>query len=210
MHRGITGILQQAFIDWTSIIWAQLVTTSIIFIFYYSCQFFDFCEYFQLPFQGLQYLFLCKSNLFAIRCYSCQSCDKLSGCFFGAMKFLVTFAIFVDLNTRFLQAISIKSLFFLKVRQTFEAKFCYSLESLLNLLFQLHLLFVLYISDSSFHFFLPKLPKEFATKIWRQCSILNISGEPQDSRYTTLSTILMKQKLIQQLGKCGLNKMFWW
>ena len=179
MRRGITGILQQPFIDWTSIIWAQLVTTSIIFIFYYSCQFFDFCECFQLPFQGLQYLFLCKSNLFAIRCYSCQSCDKLSGCFFGAMKFLVTFAIFVDLNTRFLQAISIKSLFLLKARQTFEAKFCYSL--LQNLLFQLHLLYFVYISDSSFNFFLPKLPKQFATKFLRQYSILDISGEPQDS-----------------------------
>lgn len=31
--------------------------------------------------------------------------------FFGAIKFLVTFAIFADLNTRFLQAISIKHIF---------------------------------------------------------------------------------------------------
>ena len=31
--------------------------------------------------------------------------------FFGAIKFLVTFAIFADLNTRFLQAISIKPIF---------------------------------------------------------------------------------------------------
>ena len=31
--------------------------------------------------------------------------------FFGAIKFLVTFAIFEDLNTRFLQAISIKPIF---------------------------------------------------------------------------------------------------
>ena len=31
--------------------------------------------------------------------------------FFGAIKFLFTFAIFADLNTRFLQAISIKHIF---------------------------------------------------------------------------------------------------
>ena len=31
--------------------------------------------------------------------------------FFGAIKFLVTFAIFEDLNTRFLQAISVKPIF---------------------------------------------------------------------------------------------------
>ena len=31
--------------------------------------------------------------------------------FFGAIKFLVTFTIFADLNTRFLQAISIKPIF---------------------------------------------------------------------------------------------------
>ena len=35
----------------------------------------------------------------------------LSGCFFGAIKFLVTFAFFADLNTRFLQAISVEHIF---------------------------------------------------------------------------------------------------
>ena len=34
MHRGITGIFQYALKDWTSIILAQLVTTSIIFIYF--------------------------------------------------------------------------------------------------------------------------------------------------------------------------------
>ena len=60
--------------------------------------------------------------------------------FFGAIKFLVTFAIFADLNTRFLQAILL-NLFFLKLRQKFVAKFCYSLQSLMNLLFLLYLLY---------------------------------------------------------------------
>ena len=62
--------------------------------------------------------------------------------------------------------------FLLKLRQTWVAKFCYSLQSSLNLLFLLYLLFFLYISDSSFNFFLPKLAKQFATKFLRKYSIL--------------------------------------
>ena len=134
----------------------------------YSCQFFDFC---QLRFQGLQYLFLYKPNLFAIYVVILAILAIVIWVFFGAIKFLVTFAIFVDLNTRFLQAISIKPIF-LKLRQKFVGQFCYILQCLLNLLFLLYLLFYLYISGSSFNFFVPKLPKQFATQIWRQCSIL--------------------------------------
>ena len=69
------------------------------------------------------------------------------------------------------------NLFLLKLRQTWVAKFCYSLQSLLNLLFLLYLLFFLYISDSSFNFFLPKLPKQFATKFLRQYSTLAVFNQ---------------------------------
>ena len=46
------------------------------------------------------------------------------------------------------------------------------------------MLFLLYISDRSFLlyiFFLPKLRKQLAGKFLRQCLIIDISGEPQDS-----------------------------
>ena len=77
----------------------------------YSCQFFDFCEICQLRFQGLRYLFLYKSNLFAIYVVIFAILAIVIWVFFGATKFHVTFAIFADLNTRFLQAISIKPIF---------------------------------------------------------------------------------------------------
>ena len=72
--------------------------------------------------------------------------------FYGAIKFLVTFAIFADLNTRFLQAISIKPIFS-KIATKFVAKFQFAI--LVE-----YLLFFLYISDSSFNFFFAKIAKK--------------------------------------------------
>ena len=53
---------------------------------------------------------------------------------------------------------------------------------MLNLLFLLYMLFLLYISNRSFllYFFLPKLRKQLAGKFLRQCLIIDISREPQD------------------------------
>ena len=96
---------------------------------------------------------------------------SLSGCFFGAIKFLVTFAIFADLNTRFLQAISIEHIF---------AKIATEICS--QVLLQFAILVEFTFLTVHLIFFLPKLlQKQFATKLLRQHSILDISGEPQDS-----------------------------
>ena len=51
---------------------------------------------------------------------------------------------------------------------------------MLNLLFLLYMLFLLYISNRSFllHFFLSKLRKQLSSKFLRQCLIIDMSGEP--------------------------------
>ena len=86
----------------------------------------------------------------------------LSGCFFGAIKFLVTFAIFLDFCKQFLL-----NIFLLELRQKFVAKFCYSLQSLLNLLFLLCLRCFLHISDSFFNsFFVAKIAKTICYEIF--------------------------------------------
>ena len=92
------------------------------------------------------------------------------------MKFLVTLAIFADLNTKFLQAIPIESIF-----AKIAINICNKVLLQFAILVLLYLLFFLYISDGSFNFFLPKLPKQFAIKFLRQYSILDVSREPQDS-----------------------------
>ena len=53
---------------------------------------------------------------------------------------------------------------------------------MLNLLFLLYMLFLLYISDRSFllYFFSAKIAKTTCWQILRQCLIIDISGEPQD------------------------------
>ena len=56
--------------------------------------------------------------------------------------------------------------------------------------------------------FLPKLRKQFATKFLRQCPILETRGEPQDIALHNSFNHFNEKKLIKQLGKCGLNKMF--
>ena len=100
-------------------------------------------------------------------------CDSYLGFFFGATKFLVTFAIFADLRSwlkyrRFLQAVSIVC------NPCWICYFCYICDFFYTFLTcTVHLINIL--------FFLPKLPKQFATKFLRQYSILDISEEPQDS-----------------------------
>ena len=72
---------------------------------------------------------------------------------FGAIKFLVTFAIFEDLNTRFLQAISIKPIF-AKIATKICSKVLLQFAILVEfVIFAIFAIFFLYISDSSFNSF---------------------------------------------------------
>ena len=64
------------------------------------------------------------------------------------MKFLVTLAIFADLNTKFLQAIPIESIF-----AKIAINICNKVLLQFAILVLLYLPFFLYTSDSSFDFF---------------------------------------------------------
>ena len=136
-----------------------------------------------------------------------QFLRQLSGCLFVAMKFPVTFAIlqtFLDFCKQFLL-----NIFLLKLRQKFVSKVFIQFAILVDfVIFAIFAIFLYSFLTVRLIFLLPKLRKQFATKFLLQCSILDIRGEPQGSHYATLSTISMKQ-IVQQLGKCGLNRMFW-
>ena len=80
------------------------------------------------------------------------------------MKFLFTFAIFADLNTRFLQAISIKSIF-AKIATNICSKVLLQFAVLVEfVIFAIFAIF-LYVSDSSFNF-LAKIAKTICCQIF--------------------------------------------
>ena len=80
------------------------------------------------------------------------------------MKFLFTFAIFADLNTRFLQAISFKSIF-AKIATNICSKVLLQFAVLVEfVIFAIFAIF-LYVSDSSFNF-LAKIAKTICCQIF--------------------------------------------
>ena len=86
----------------------------------------------------------------------------LSGCFFGAIKFLVTFAIFLDFCKQFLL-----NIFLLKLRQKFCSKVLLQFAILVEfVIFAIFAIF-LFISDSSFNsFFVAKIAKTICYEIF--------------------------------------------
>ena len=77
------------------------------------------------------------------------------------MKFLVTFAIFADSDTRFLQAISIKSIF-AKIATNICSKVLLQFASLVEFVIFCYICYFFYTFLTVRLIFFAKLPKQFA------------------------------------------------
>ena len=111
-------------------------------------------------------LFLYES-IFLLLCYSCVFLRYLSGCFFVAMKFLVTNMRFLQAFLRFLQAISVEhnSVCLLKLRQKFVRKVLLQLAILIE--FVIFAIFALFSTFLTVRFiFCAKIAKTICYQIF--------------------------------------------